>query len=223
MLFEEEKKLKRNRDFGAFVMGCLSVLFISYLGVYLSNVTDIINNPDVFIIYYPLIYTLIVAKLLSFFINDTIVPDSLFIKGMVSMFLLNIANKVLAPFLFLYGKVDDISNIISYYFVIYIAPSLVYFLFLMIVYYFQSIRLKYINLKNGEYDTIIEQNNKFYEEHKKQKELDKKQKKDNKISNEKLKNNEIEEIDENKQTDIFDTAGTFVKRLSKKVEENIKK
>lgn len=209
--FEETKKYKRNRDFGCFIIGCLSVLFISYFGYFLSNVTNILINPDIFIIYYPLIFTIIVVTLLNKFINNNIVPDLFFIKGTFFMFVLNILNKVISPVYFLNGKIDNLSNLISYFFVVYIAPSLVYFLFLMITYYFQSIRLKYINLKKGDYDKIIEQNNQIYEKQKKNKQI-----------NKNIKNDNTKEISNDISPDVFDSAGNFIKKLSEKIENNIK-
>ena len=214
--FEKKKCLEDKYNFGCFVIGMLTVLLLENLGLILLQTTTVLDYPNIFIGYFPIIFTIIVQLIADKFINETMVPDIYFTKGILGMFLILLCDKIIIPILTNYESIGDTYSYAWYMFIIYISPSFIY-TFASLIYYFFKKLVRNIKI-NMYYDSLYYQelinseNNEQIEE-----------KNNNEVNNESLNNNINESSNENPNKDIFDISGGFVKKLSKKIEENIEK
>lgn len=206
----EQKRLKRNRDIASFIMGVLSMFLLSCLGEILSNYTNIIENPDNFVIIFPIIYSIIVLILLDKFINDTYVPDLLFLQGSLFGLIFMFLRKVVEPYFLYNGQVENLGNILSFFFVVYVVPGITYNFAIWIWYYIQSIRLKFAEYMQGAIDNATDYTQSLCDEYK---ELDIKEREEN---GEIISNEEKET-----KADMFDITGNAIKNFSKILEDNI--
>lgn len=203
------KKLEKRKELGCLITGFISVLLLKTIGLLINEYYDIVTNEDMYIFILPAIYTFFVEYFLAKAVNDSLIPNKDFFHGIVFGFIFLILKYALIPYIYYYGTISEeyLNNAIGYLVFINIVPNIGYLLIFSGWYYICDIRFKWILRVRGEYDDIIAQHNKEYEEYKKAQ-------REGKVPKGGTKN---------ENADFFDISGGFIKKLSSKFEENIKK
>lgn len=188
----QEYYKKIQQEYIYFIFGILSVELLTQISLFLNLKFNTLMNPDIYIIIIPITYSIISQIFFKNLLSDTIVPQKYFEKGITFHIIISYFFNI---FVYVITHKNVTDNEITFLFVLYGGPLLVYFFISWIFYYIESIRFKYYQLhyKNVILDFNIDNND---------------------------KGNESYNIE---KKDVLDTCENLMKNISKKIEDNIKK
>ena len=201
----------KKRNFACFVIGFLLVFIIQKIELLILGKIDINTQIELYLFYIPTIYTILIEYLKSKLINDGLTPDKYCAKGQKMGILFLILKDFVSPIILSLGRIssDNIAEGVSNLFLTLVFPSLLFCLLSFAWSNIMEIRLKFLIGMMGGYDEIVAQHNKEYEEFQKKKTEG--------------KFNEKEDLEVNEDPDLFDISGSLIKKVSSKLEKNIKK